>query len=993
MFNKRLWRGAVAVFGIILSVIIGLGTVAFINSGFVNGYLGTKTSAIVEIGEGEDIPTDYYKSDYGDVNALTKADAEKLIADESAFAVREMEEGAVLLKNSKVGSSKALPLSASERNVTLFGRAVADPVYKGYSNGGAREPRRQVSLYSALKSANFTLNETLYDAYTKSATARTRGMGFGPTAQGIGEEKAAFYTQPLKDTFAAHSDAAIVMLSRDGGEMADLCADGDIDGVPQLSFHQDEKDLLQIINDSGVFEKIILLVNSPYAMDLGWLDEYNVDAALWIGGPGLLGFTGVVNILTGAANPSGRLVDTYAADSLSSAAMQNFGDFTFTNAAAVEAGTTDGAAYTTHYLVYAEGVYVGYKYYETRYEDCILGRYGASSNAGMFASSGPAWNYADEIVYPFGFGLSYTTFEQTLVDFDARGETVKATVKVKNTGDKEGKSVVQFYGQTPYDTYEKENYVEKPAVQIFDFAKTDILKPDGEQTVTLEVDKYLLASYDYKAAKGYVLSNGDYYFAIGDDAHNALNNILAAKQASGMFDQNGAAVPGNADKVKTWNNPSVESGKYRFSEQTGEEVTNQFDDADLNYWVSEDEKIDYLTRQDWKNTFPKPVTVTATADMIEAIDCNFYEKPADAPSISAYTQGTKKGVNFIDMKDAKFDADVWDEFIDQLSIEDMAKMTFDQLKTPEIISINMPDSINNDGPDGVQGKYLNNDDLGFCTCYNNEVVAASTWSKELLARRGYFLGEDALFAGQSQIWSPGANLHRTPYGGRNFEYYSEDAIFSYICSVVQTEQMLKKGLNVAPKHFAGNDQETWRCGVSTFMTEQAWREGPLKAFEGMFTEVKVHGTMSSYSRIGCTTTSSSYATLTQVLRNEWGFEGTTITDNAMQPYFGYQHTLESLVAGSDQFCMSDRSQEIINAITKNDDGHLLGVLRESAHRHIYAYLRSNLINGMSPNSRVIEVIPWWVSMIVTFIVVLSVLTAASVALFIVSMIKQKNGKA
>ena len=306
-----------------------------------------------------------------------------------------------------------------------------------------------------------------------------------------------------------------------------------------------------MINDSGKFKKIIVLINSGNAMELGWLDEYHVDACLWIGQPGQRGFEGVANILTGLANPSGKLVDTYAENSLSAPSTVNGGyhNQQWTNLDQVFASTTEDEADVSFYSVQAEGIYLGYKYYETRYEDCILNQGNATDAAG--ASYNGQWNYADEIVYPFGYGLSYTQFEQSLDSVSVDKENIKVTVTVKNTGNVSGKSVVQIYAQTPYGDYEKKNSVEKSSIQLLDFGKTDMLAPGESQTLTVDCDKYLLTSYDYTKEKGYILSEGDYYIAIGNDAHDALNNILAKKGESGLFDQDKKPVSGNCSLHRT----------------------------------------------------------------------------------------------------------------------------------------------------------------------------------------------------------------------------------------------------------------------------------------------------------------------------------------------------------------------------------------------------------------------------------------------------------
>lgn len=445
-------------------------------------------------------------------------------------------------------------------------------------HGGSGGPANAgVTLYDALRTAGFTVNDAVYDVIESGDNA------FGKTGD-IGELDVSAYSS-VRSSFADYSDAAIVVLRRYGGEEGELnhgMGDGGLDdgnrttwesgpeGVPELALHQEEKDLLNMIESSGEFDKTVVLVNSGYAMDLGWLDDYGVDACLWIGYPGGYGMTGVANVLAGKADPSGRLADTYATDSLSSPAIQNSGNRRFTNL---------NTLYKNKFTVYAEGIYVGYKYYETRYQDLILGVNNADGSAGTFAGSGDEWNYADEMAFTFGSGGSYADFTQALTGFewDRETHTVTATVSVTNNGDEtyEGKSkdVVQLYVQLPWE----EGMAEKPAVQLAAFGKTVELAAGEDTEVELTFSDYIFATYDENAVNGadttkkgcYTFDAGDYHFAIGDDAHDALNNILAARGASGMYDAEGAPVAGDTSKVRTVTLDALDNTTYATSQRTG----------------------------------------------------------------------------------------------------------------------------------------------------------------------------------------------------------------------------------------------------------------------------------------------------------------------------------------------------------------------------------------------------------------------------------------
>lgn len=929
-------------------------------AGTVNSALGISTSRVVNEDGAEAEDTTYFESEYGELNA---ENLQTLIADTYAESVTEQEEGSVLLKN----DNSALPLSEDETRVTLFGHAVAQPLYKNSSAGSSGYKGEYcIDLYTALTDAGFAVNDTLYDAYVNSDTMRGNGsstFGQEATEWSMGEEDISFYTDELQASWADdYNDVAIVMLAREGGEGVEVYTEDPAEGISQLALHQEEKDLLAMIRDSGQFEKTIVLINSGNAMELGWLDEYDVDACLWIGLPGQRGFEGVVNILTGEANPSGHLTDTYAVNSLSAPAVVNgsYNNQNWTNLDYVLENSDETDSSISWYTVQAEGIYIGYKYYETRYEDLILGQGNADSANG--SSTGEAWSYTNEVSYPFGYGLSYTTYEQTLDSVEVTDDTVNVTVTVTNTGNVAGKSVVQVYAQTPYGDYEKENLVEKSAIQLVNFDKTDVLEPGASETVTIECDNYLLASYDYINAQGYIMSEGDYYIAIGDNAHDALNNVLAAKGASGMVDVTGAPAAGSVDKTYTWSE-EFDDTTYRTSQYTEEEVTNQFADCDINYW--QEDSVTYLSRNDWDGTYPTaPIQVEATDEMIEVLNGDYYEKPEDAGSISDYTLGDNQDIPLAALIGADFDDEAWEEYLNQFTLEELATIPADNFGTAEIPSVGKPAILAGDGPDGVGGTFNaeeygdDRDDCAF-PCEN---ILASTFNKDLMMRRGELMGEEALYLGMAYVWMPGVNLHRTPFGGRNFEYYSEDANMSYLCSAQTVQGMASKGVHAGAKHLAGNDQENNREGISVFFNEQAFREGALRGCEGALTQEGSLAVMHAFNRLGMKWSSASEALCTQVVRNEWGFMGIEETDAIAGGSTFKLHFTSTLAAGTNVYCLDfsgDSTTALVNAIEENDDGYLLGKLRETAHYYLYAIANSSIMNGYSTNSVVESVTPWW----------------------------------
>lgn len=977
--KTKLWRGLCGLFAALFAVAAFLTAICWVWEGQINLFFGITNSTVHGVG-----------SDY----EMTKDGLNKMLADSDKHDVQSMMEGAVLVKN----ENNALPLKKSERSVSLFGRATADPVYRGNSGGPSLDASRLVSLKSGLESEGFSVNQKLYDAYAASDVRRVKAEDENVVKNSIGEVPVGFYTPDLKKSYqTGYNDAAIVMFARDGGEGRDL-ATVDVDGISQLALHPQESDLLAMLKadkDAGTIKKIVVLINSPYAMELGFVDDaaFGIDAALWIGGTGLKGFAGVAGLLAGKADPSGHFVDTYAADSLSAPAVRNAGAFYFENATG------------EHYVVEAEGIYIGYKYYETRYQDQVLGVNNAAGAKGAYASQ-TNWDYADEMVYPFGYGLSYANFTQEVqrIDWDRTKHTVTAEVKVTNNGYPDGtayegksKSVVQLYVQLPW----QQGNAEKSAIQLLDFGKTGLLSAGESEVVKIEVSDYLFATYDKNATNGadaskkgcYVFDEGDYYFAVGENAHDALNNVLAKKNVTGTFDAKGNPVAGDpakcADAVTLSAKDNTTYARSRFNDTV---VSNQFDDIDINHFI--DNAVTYLTRADW-NTYPDAVTsLTLTNDMRALLDGEAYVKPSDAPAYK--TQGLKDGetaqLKLVDMKDVPFGDGKWDTFLDQLTITEMASMigeTFGQIAVP---SVGKPANFNSDGPAGPQAQFKLG---GTPTTRINEVVACSTWNKELIAERGNFIAEDCLFDGTTQLWSPGMNLHRTPFSGRNFEYYSEDSMMSYIMGAEQVKAMQAKGLNTAPKHFAGNDQETYRSGLCVFKTEQGWRQGSLKGFEGAFTDGGALATMMSCSRNGLRRFYSDAATLTTVLRDEWDWKGVNITDSVAGQGETVK-TIESLVAGTDTFnADGSRASTVKTHIVKNKDGYVLQALREANKRFFYAMSRSSLVGGLTHDSEVAATkMAWWQTTIITLDVLIGAAALGFAGLFTAGKLisKQSKGK-
>lgn len=969
MRNSRLWSGLTAVTAVLLVICLVGQYYALGYADFINSALGIRTTQVVDTGEpGQTL---HYPSSFGDFDDPAAQAA--LLAASFEQNMNEMREGAVLLYN----ADNALPLSGSER-VSLFGHASVDPAFQSQSAGtkAVDGGLNVINLRQALEMQGFEVNGELYRGIQAGKATRSTGrvMWGGRLSNGSAagtEENRAFY-EALAHTWAEdYRDVAIVTFARQGSEGVDIkMRDQDDDGsiISALALHQNERDLLELVRRD--FDKVIVLLNTPNQMEVHEIIPY-CDAILYIGFPGHQGFVGVAEILRGAVNPSGRLVDTYATNSLSAPACVNSGTETpeYSNISKInnQLGSEERAERMSFQ---AEGIYIGYRYYETRYADCVMGRGNAGDPAGAMLGA-KEWRYADEVQFPFGYGLSYTSFEQSLDSVAVGEDEITAEVTVRNTGTVSGKSVVQVYAQTPYGDYEIQNKVEKSAIALAGFGKTGLLEPGAEETVTVTIDKYLLASYDYVGAKGYILSGGDYYLSIGDDAHDALNNILCAR---GYTISDGMTASGDAPKVCQFYQ-EFDAEKYAISSETGQRITNQFDDCDLNYWV-EGSGV-YLSRSDWAGTYPRKQTaVRATDEMLEILDGQWYEKSDDAPGFDevAANFGVDAGLSLVMMKDVPLsDRETWLRFVYQLSVEDLPNATAEGMTCPAVGNLSPAFSVG-DGCDSVggilplpvtvDGKAVEVPTTRYCS----KPILTGTFNTDLYANRGKMMGEDGLWSGFMLNYAVGANLHRTPFGGRNFEYMSECPTLSYLAAIPEVRAMEATGVSAAPKHFCGNDQEFYREGVSVFFNEQAFREGVLRAFEGSIRVAKAGGLMQSYERLGLKWASASYALNTTVLHEEWGWYGAITTDAAppgdnYQEDVGYRnHSPEVLAAGTLEWCFDGtgaHGQAVLEEAKVTDDGYLLECLTEAAIIWEYTISRSPVINGMSDTARIVRVTPWW----------------------------------
>ncbi len=958
------WLGLAGAAIMLTSLVLTATAVAFQQEGEINHALGVGDSG-----------ASYGGTEFTADGSLSDEGYAKYIEAAYDFCEREEEEGSVLLYN----RDNALPLAESERNVTAFGRGSIDPVFRSTAGGSSTNPEYQQTPVDALKGAGFNVNQTMLDAYASAPAPEARGVS------SVGEYDPAVFSDSVISSFGAHGDVAFVTLSRFATEGNDLAMVND-KGKRMLELDDNEKAIFQTIKDSGSFKKVVVLLNSVFAMELNWLEEYDVDAVLWVGNPGFYGMPGAIRVVTGEVNPSGHAQATFAAHSLSAPSAENFGLHAYDYG-----GRTPRAAGES-FVSYNEGIYVGYKYYETRYEDTILGQGNADSTVGTKASSS-GWNYAEEVCFPFGFGLSYTTFEYTLdsLDYDAGADLFTAKVTVKNAGAMDGKASVQLYVQSPYTDYDKENNVEKSAIQLLGYDKIDVAAGASE-TVTLEIPGYFLASYDAHGAKGYILDAGDYYFAVGNGAHEALNNVLALKcgdAVSGkLVDHEGNVLAGNAGASAKWTAPntSVDTEKYRKSRyDSSVTVTNTFDDADINYWVNDDEKITYLSRSAWDTTYPATVdTITMNDKLYDGMDMQFYEKSASAKKVSDFQLGVEleEKIDFIDMKGVGLDDPKWDTFLSQLTLKELLINMGDSKGIKAVKAVNKPGCTIVDGPEGMNGQFKFGDRRN-CTGWATLSIVGASWDHDLQYRFGQMYGEDALYASIPIAYAPGADTLRSPYSGRTSEYFSEDGMLSFYSARNVSNGMRSKGLIGTIKHFFLNEQEAGRQGISTFANEQSIREIYMRAFEGSLADGEAIGVMTAYNRIGVMYAAASLG-IQHILRDEWNYDG-YIIDDALSAS-EYSSAPEMLMAGNNIFCLDTaRPTQIEELINQTDDGDLVQKVLDSNRYLYYMMLQSSMGNASAEELVVTDEMPWWKTTLIAVDAVVCALAAGAVVMYALHM--------
>lgn len=944
----RPWKGLTFLSAVVAIIMIPLTVVLSMFDNTVAAFVGGSFWKL----ENEDANAQYFTSDFETAEEMT---------DYGLEVCKQVEaEGAALLLN----ENHALPLEAGAK-VSCFSGSSVNLVYGGTGSGNI-DASKADTLKSALESTGMEVNGTLWDFYNSEEAAQyARFDGDFTSSAKVVEVPWDVYPQEVIDSVAGYGDAAIVTFSRVGGEGADL----EFADTNYLALNDDEKAMMEhlaAMKEDGTIGKIIVLINTANPLQVDFLKDnvYDVDACLWIGDVGITGINAVAEILAGTVNPSGSLVDTYCYDNYSSPAMANFVPTVYEG---YEEGIIPDNAKS--YMIYQEGIYVGYKYYETRYEDYVMG----TGNAGSYA-------YGDEVAFPFGFGLSYTDFAYSdmAVNYNASTDQFEVKVTVTNTGDAySGKETVQVYSQSPYTAYDIANGVEKASVALCGFAKTGILAPGASETVTVYVDKRDLASFDAYGAGTYILDDGDYYLTVATDAHNAVNNTLAAKGYTVESTEGRMDADGDAALAYKWTQESFDATTYATS-ANGTEITAQLSESDINlYSGNEGQGITYLTRNDWTGTFPTQITQLAlTEQMIGDLQDIQYD-PEDYEAVMMPTLGADNGMKLVDMVGKEYDDPAWDALLDQLTFDEMVSMIGDSFHwTMPMKSVEAPGTREENGPQGLTASLLGSDATQLeATAFTSEDVMAATFNVDLMTEVGKVIGNNCLHAEIACLYGPGNNIHRTPYGGRNFEYYSEDGFLSGKISQYEVAAIQAKGVDVVMKHFALNDCEQDRIGLGVWLGEQAAREVYLKAFQTPFEQGDANGVMMAYTRWGTQWSGGNKNLVTGIMRGEWGSNGKSITDNVLTTYV---NGVDGILAGTSYF---DAMMPYVTQLLPKyeDDAVIVTAMREACHHNLYALVNSCGINGLGNNTTIKVIKP-------TVITICMILACGFTFLFFLSVI-------
>ncbi len=976
IFNRKLWEGLSLGFTSLFVFVTGAYTIAMGQSTTINASLNITTS---EIERSSDPKYQYFKSDY------TADEYDKLQADYLDTGERIESEGIVLLKN----DNNALPLAAGEKVSTFLTGSVA--FNYSASGSGAADTAGYTDLKTALEGAGLKVNSGLWDLYYSMAVPASPDEEplYGRMSEGtkyLVNEMPYSALSSVQSTFSEYG-TAIVSIARNSGEGKDINSTrSDTPDGSYLTLSDAETGVLKeltALKKSGEIKKIIVLLNSSAAIQLDFLEAegIEVDACMWVGNVGKSGINAVAKVLSGDYVPSGRLTDTYLLNNMSSPAMQQQSYNDFNNFMRQYEGA-DRLADTTqkYYGVYSEGIYVGYRYYETRYADYVTQR----PNTGDY-------DYSADVAYPFGYGLSYTTFEYNDYDvtYDEAEKEYTVSLTVTNTGDTySGKEVVEVYLQKPYTQYDIDNGIEKSAVELVGYAKTDVLAPgETSDVITITVSESQFKSYDSNKAKTYIVDEGDYFLTVANGSHNAVNNILAAQGYTVANTDGRMDADGDAGLVKSFGK-QFDDKTYSVSEHSGETITNRLDSADLNKYEGSGTKVTYVSRNNWQGTMPSAAIIVNLSDKLyDDLQRNRpIEEDANA-EMPVY--GRNNGYTITELRGEPYDSEKWQDLLDQMTFEDQANLiTSGSYSTQPVSSVAKPDTHEHDGP---TGSAISKGKLSM----PSEGIWAASFNDELIREVGEMLAEDALAAGDTGIYAGAVNIHRTPFGGRSHEYFSEDPYLSGMASVAEITGIQSKGVVAHVKHIAFNEQEDQRSGGAVWLNEQTAREIYLLPFEYSLSSSEgmgnAHAVMSAMNRAGATWVGACGELLNGIMRGEWAFDGYCITDMAASDT-AYIMTYQDGIPNGTDLYLASGGKDYLNDYKTN--ATFAQAMREACHRILYVTSNfSAAINGMTPDTPVGEVSWWWANALVAAISVTGVLAAGCIAMYVVCKVKETKGKA
>lgn len=773
------------------------------------------------------------------------------IAHGDAISYEIAQEGIVLMKN----EDQSLPFN--DEKINVFGVSPHEMKFGGAGSGNSDQSRK-VGFFNSLDEKGIQYNKELAAFYEDHASTDDGSGGMGMiikmmiAGDSSDEIDSDLLSEELLNNAKEYSNKAVILLTSSGTEASDMT-------IEQLRLTENKLKLIEMVTSN--FDDVTLIINAGNTLELGFIEDYpQIKSVLWVGTPGPYGAQALADVLKGSVNPSGRLVDTYAYDITSHPGSENFGDYKYDN---LKRG----------FMNYQEGIYIGYRYYETRYE-------------------GDEEAYNSVVQYPFGYGLSYTDFSWDLESSSIDEETVTLKVKVTNNGNVAGKDVVQAYFNAPY----VEGGLEKSATVLGDFAKTGLLQAKQSETVTLQFAVRDMASYD-TTQEAYVLDAGDYIIRLATDVHTTVETVQHN-------------VP--------------ETVVYKTNSKTNVEYKNQFADAHGD--------VDYFSRSDWEGTYPSSenLNYTASEELLALIDTVEIREGLELPELNQEVT-----LQLEDLKGLDYDDPKWDEFLNQFTLDELMDfVTQGAYKTNGIERLGIEQKLLMDGPAGysyVFGSYS-------AAAYPTEIVVASTWSKELAYKLGDAAGKEAVAYGIDGWYAPAMNIHRTPQGGRNFEYFSEDPYLSGKMSAEITKGAQEAGVMVFIKHFAMNDQEVnARSGIVIWADEQAIREIYLKPFEITVKDADPKAAMSSFSYIGPRWAGAHTGLLNEVLRNEWGFEGFVSTDVV----FGHMSADQAVVSGNDlmlDIMSIHKNKKSLKNAYKENSAHIVKGMQDSVHNILYTYV-------------------------------------------------------